>query len=434
MYKKKRTTAILGAGAVLDFSFPKDIMFPSTSNITKEVCKPYVKHDLLDDNMIPQQIYDHLLANYPKDVNPWVSEAENKPYIHFEMIFHVMESYLAYERAWSGRCKNSAIYPVFGPFTGATRLYDVRKLHSIMDEYIMRIMRIVEQYDSYYRCNPPSEQWYHDFFAKSPLRWDVFNFNYDTTIEHSLQDYVDGFVDIPGETFKKFDPKSLWYHDSNLSTINHLHGCIHYFYERYKDRAQESTAYKLHDLYKYDSTEKVLDMMHGTGMSHPHDQSGEEYYAGPIITGLKKNDKLNCIPYDFYHGYLYNSIMASPSLFIAGYSFGDFYANNLIDRFDAIHGSQKRVVVIDKWNEKKIAEFGIDKYLEYSVSHNEIAFMLRMAGLSDVHELIRDLNMPKHTRPKRMLRSSNGCLMIGVSGFKAASVHSAEIYNFLNKR
>ena len=34
---------------------------------------------------------------------------------------------------------------------------------------------------------------------------------------------------------------------------------------------------------------------------------------------------------------------------IAGYSFGDLYVNQIIERMELIHGNSKRVVLIDWW-------------------------------------------------------------------------------------
>lgn len=42
--------------------------------------------------------------------------------------------------------------------------------------------------------------------------------------------------------------------------MSHLHGCIEFFDSRYKDEVykQEVVKYGFHDLYKYDSYDKVV--------------------------------------------------------------------------------------------------------------------------------------------------------------------------------
>lgn len=42
--------------------------------------------------------------------------------------------------------------------------------------------------------------------------------------------------------------------------------------------------------------------------------------------------------------------MENPSLLICGYSFGDLYANQILERHKLIHGNNQRVVIIDKWS------------------------------------------------------------------------------------
>ena len=63
-----RVTMIMGAGAVLDMSFPCGIIKPTTSNITNEVRKPY--KDIFNDKReitIVDDIYQHLMKTFPAD-------------------------------------------------------------------------------------------------------------------------------------------------------------------------------------------------------------------------------------------------------------------------------------------------------------------------------------------------------------------------------
>lgn len=131
-----------------------------------------------------------------------------------------------------------------------------------------------------------------------------------------------------------FFPQKLMENARQLSTVNHVHGCINYFY---KDNVNDDLfEINIHDLYLFPNYEEVRKRMIGRGQSNPSAQNNEQYYAGPIITGLRKTDKLNCMPYDFYHGNLYNAVMQSNAIVIVGYSFGDLYVNNLINRMHAI--------------------------------------------------------------------------------------------------
>lgn len=421
-----RTTIIIGAGAPLNFTLPEGSICPSTDSITEAVMKPY--RNVFDEHKpitIVREMYDHLMATLPPDFNPW--SADEKPYVHFEMLFHVIEMYYAYYNSWSGKCHNPDIFPIFGSFTGASRIYDIRELDQVMKPFIIRIMKIVHGYDDYFcKEKDGAEKWYKEFFANAPWKWDVFNFNYDTTVEQSLVVFEDGFEPIEGTDYYQFKPQKLMDNATGEHTVNHLHGCILYNYERDSNRAVYD--YQHSDLFKYSSFEQNMDMMIGRSQSMPTAQNREQYVSGPIITGLRKTEKLNCIPYDFYHANLVNSILHNHALIICGYSFGDLYVNQLIERMRLIHGDKRRIVVIDYWNPNKIKESGIEHFLEYSLTSHFIMFLLRMCEVDYYGKLPEALNYKSTKKP---MYSKNGSLMLLVNGMKDASAHWKEIEKFI---
>lgn len=108
---------IMGAGAPLDLTLPNGVTWPSTTNITEEVRKPYdmVLNPGTTTDLV-ERIYKQLMATFPVNHNLWwISNPQ--PYIHFEILFHVMEQMRAYGFAWDGNCKNPYMYPYFAPFT-----------------------------------------------------------------------------------------------------------------------------------------------------------------------------------------------------------------------------------------------------------------------------------------------------------------------------
>lgn len=417
---------IMGAGAVLDMDFPCGILKPTTWNITKAVRNAY--DDVFDRSRqitLVENIYQHLLKSFPSDKNIWW-EANPVPNIHFEILFHVMEQLLAYEGVWSGNNHNPDCFPHFGPFTSKNFDFCRRDLRQIMWKFIMRIMDIVNDYDTYFRNDGGKEDWYRDFF-KSEFKWDVFNFNYDTTVEQSIQQYEDGFESIHGRIDAIFNPLKLITNVKNLSTVNHIHGCINYFYK--DDANSDMYETNIHDLYRYPNYEEVRKRMIGRGQSNQAAQNNEEYYAGPIITGLRKTEKLTCMPYDFYHGNLYKAIQSSNAMVIVGYSFGDLYINNLINRMHFIWKGKERIVLIDKWDGSKImgSKSNLDKYLQ-TLSRGEIVFLELMSGQTYIGDMINsfidtDIHKPKY--------SGNRTLLLITSGMKKASSIRDEIYDFL---
>lgn len=421
-----RVTMIMGAGAVLDMNFPIGVLRPSTWNITQEVIKPY--DDLINEGnkiTVVEEIYNRLMKVFPVNSYIWW-ENDLRPNIHFEILFHVMEQLMAYEGVWKGSNKNPDIFPHFAPFTAQNFDFHSDELRQVMWKFIMRIMDIVNAYNEYFRNDKGAEDWFRDFF-KSDFKWDVFNFNYDTTVEQSLGEYEDGFEGCADRSYAIFRPQKLMENARLLSTVNHVHGCINYYYKDNMDDDMFGT--NMHDLYLYHNYEEVKKRMIGRGQSNPSAQNNEQYYAGPIITGLRKTDKLNCMPYDFYHGNLYNTVMRSNAMVIVGYSFGDLYVNNLINRMHAIWRGKERIVLIDKWDGSKImgSKRQLEQYM-HTLSRGEIEFLEIMSNRTDIGDMIADFIDPDVHKLKY---SKNGNLLLVTSGMKIASGIRDEIYEFL---
>ena len=436
----KRITTIVGAGAVLDLDLPQGAMWPSTGNITDAIRGIKKKNVLSGKDLVEiEEIYQILLREYPT-------------FPHFEIIFHVLEMLVAYSWVWqypTKMPKTTKLFPVFASFTAPKWLYDEDNVKQALDYVLLTIMDIVNGYNDPYLKNEKTNIWYRDFWRSYEGNWDLFNLNYDTTIEHTLTNCEDGFDDIPDQPeFQHFVPQKLWENKYGASTMSHLHGCIEYFDCRYKEEVykREFVKYGFHDLYKYPSYDKVRGMYMGSSKSKPSNQAGEQFINTPIITGLLKTDKLNILPFAFYHTHLYNCVMRNNSLLVVGYSFGDLYINQVLERMDLIYGNEKRIVLIDYWNllvddnvingipegEERgayVKEMMIQKVLGDEISDSLGTFLCRMTGSGDFREAISSFVNYDRTGP---MISNNGCLMLFIGGFKKASVYKNEIYEFLN--
>ena len=270
--ENNRTTFLIGAGTPLDLDLPQGVIKASTSNITDDVRRPYTDHLTQGDTItIVDDIYNQLMCTYPPDCsNP-------------------------YSWVWSRNSKNPNLYPVFAPFIQPNISFDADTLHSVMDQFILRIMDIVNGYD-FNIMKEQANEWYWKFYQRFAENSDFFVLNYDTTIEKSIENYEDGFEpDGIQNVFLRFNPKRLFENPNGLSTINHLHGCINYYFQSYKDLNKDIYTFLFHDLYKYPDYATVKGLMIGRGQSQPCTQSGETYYSSPIVTGLRKTDKLNCV-------------------------------------------------------------------------------------------------------------------------------------------
>ena len=89
--ENNRTTFLIGAGTPLVLVLPQDVIKPATTEITKDVCRPY-KNYLTQEHTITivNDIYNWLMEKYPSErSNPYVGGTPT-PYIHFEHLFWLL--------------------------------------------------------------------------------------------------------------------------------------------------------------------------------------------------------------------------------------------------------------------------------------------------------------------------------------------------------
>lgn len=333
-----RTTTIIGAGAVLDFDFQGKLI-PTTNNITKELLKITIKGLYRDNVHLIREIYDCIFENAKKIYCSFHPAVRNyAPNINFEELFDVIETLASYNIAWM---KESDTFPLVSNLVTTNMRYHSIEYRKALEAMLKAIMNIINDYNSDFVNNGEKELWYRYFWNGFDGRNDIFNFNYDTTIEESLCEYNDGFIPFV-EHYERFSPSHLMNNERGVTTMNHLHGCILYADVNPLIGQYE---YSNRDLFKF----KYYNEAFISRQWMPTAQTKERIFYCPIITGLKKTDKICYLPHSYYHANLSMKILENPSLLIVGYSFGDIYANQLLERHKLIHGEKQRVVVIDKY-------------------------------------------------------------------------------------
>lgn len=416
----RRTTAIIGAGAVLDFDF-KDLLKPTTANITKAVVQQKIQDfDERDSDLIKQiynLIYEASRSEYLK-FHPAVKVYE--PNITFEHLFEVIETLYSYNGKWN---HEQFPFPLISALVKSDLHHESIEYYRALIAIIEKVFEIVLSYDERFKENG-RELWYKDFWKRFEGNVDVFNLNYDTTIENSLENYVDGFVGFT-QDYERFEPEVLWNMSANKASVNHLHGCI--FYGDPNPKPVEF-HYSHRDLYKF--YPDVIKQAFFSSQWMPTNQAGDTICYTPIITGLKKTDKICYMPHSIYHANLVKRIIENPSLFICGYSFGDFYINQLLQRHKLIHDKNEKVVVVEKW-----PDYVNDDYLSlYSYFMNNTS-----GGLKEFVERITEagiapLDTFKHFQQikRGCWQSPNGVLRLYTKGVKVAmEEHQEEIMNTL---
>lgn len=412
----KRVTSILGAGAVLDFDFEDFI--PMTDKITQEVVKLKIQGLDVEESDLIKQIYDKIVDDSRKEYlrfHPAVRHYD--PPITFEDLFDVIETLYSYSGTWK---HEHYPLPLISCLVHSDLGYPSADYYNAMIAIVERIIEIVSAYDKKFR-EEEREQWYKEFWKGFGGEVDVFNLNYDTTIEFSLQKFNDGFVPFT-QGYERFEPEVLWKTEAGQPTVSHLHGC--YLYGDFNPKPVEN-YYSHRDLYKlYPDQEPFI-----SRQWLPMNQAKEAIFYSPIITGLKKTDKICYLPHSYYHAYLAKRIIDNPSLLICGYSFGDLYVNQLLQRHKLIHDTNQRVVIVDKWPDN-VNEDCLTLYQH---------FMHKISGgFMELVERVTESGMAPLKAFKQLSdgcwESPNGILRLFTKGFKhAVENQGEEIMSFLQE-
>lgn len=123
-------------------------------------------------------------------------------------------------------------------------------------------------------------------------------------------------------------------------------------------------------------------------------------------------------------------ILENPSLLIVGYSFGDIYVNQLLERHKLIHGDEQRVVVIDRYpnyvNEKWSSLY---QHFYNKTSNAFHEFLLRQ--LEEANQLNAFRNNIEQIG-SHVWQAKHGRLRLYTGGFKdAVAKDSDNIMQFL---
>lgn len=424
----KKTTVVLGTGAVLDFDF-SNITFPSTQNITNKIASLKVQGLYQEQSEIISDIYKSIKESGDQIYLQRDLHRQFKYQVNFEELFFVIESLCSFNVTFQNEYLSSKIRPLIS--TMVEPIDEIQHYSSI--EYnralyviIKAIIEIIDQYDTKFLFSANYELWYRKFWSEAPNRWDIFTFNYDNTIEESLQEYEDGFEpSYVGGSYEHFNPVKLMTNSDDLSTIHHLHGCTRYC--ELNPKSYE-WVYSHRDMYKVRSVNDAIKYL-GIQTS-PYFQANERFINSPIIIGLRKLDKLTYLPFSIYHANLVNKIMANSNLLIIGYSFGDLYANELIKRHSLIHGNRQRVILIDKFPQYIESPSELYRYLKDNISAGTQEFIKRQMKYHITDDFkIKGLNIVNYDLP---IYSDDGRCMLLICGFKkAVEKHKETMNDFL---
>jgi len=326
-FGRKRVSCLLGAGTTIPVGGPR------TTDITA-AARGKSQHviDPSTNTWVQVAFIDEIAERLDQFLAP--------QRCHFEDIFHVLETLESYRAGWE-----SGTHERYKPRPGAffapsdERYFNLMWLIAAKRGLLEAVAEQVGESLSRFERDG-RHQWFREFWADALRRatWDIGTLNYDNLLEQIDVELEDGFPSNP--KWARFDPHRLW--TSRRSRILHLHGSIFYGYLPFSEQKQFIDYDE--DLCKYRSSTEARETWFGKSSATA--QSHEESVIGPLITGLRKTDKLTVHPYDEYQAVFRRAVYKSDRLLIAGYSFGDLYLNSIIDRMLGLHGSSRRIVIV----------------------------------------------------------------------------------------
>lgn len=427
----KRITTIVGAGVVLDFDYGYNgNIKPSTATITESVKNLKVERidhgesDLI--NKVYNFVQDEMTSIYRK------RGLRNEYSLNFEELYFLIESLRSYTKT------DIEYYDPYGCAPLSTLLSLKEELCSYSQiEYvracgviIQAIISIIDEYDTHFRKNSACEQWYRKFWqGDEKCKFDIFTFNYDTTIEQSLGEYEDGFELIKNNAkgISAFNPQRLLKNPDALSTIQHLHGCI-YYSGCLPIECNKTHSYR--DMFKTRSVQEALKLANAY-YQEATTQARESYYNSPILVGLRKLDKMTFMPSSIYHANLVNKLVENSGLLIVGYSFGDLYVNQLLQRRLLMNGTNHRMVIIDYFPSYVNSALSLRSYM-YDHRGMMLHFLEPFLQFSfDDNFNVQGVDFTSYNDP--IYSEDHKCMLL-ICGFKkAVELHSNLILDFLQE-
>lgn len=376
--QQHRITCLLGAGAVVD------IGGPFTDTITQQIEK---------QNPFIAEISLQLKLYYG-----------DKGY-NFEDVFHAIESLRSYSNI---KTAVKGYKPILGAFTSQDnpKYFDSLELIKAEQEILEILSKLIVEYDNQImKCE---HNWYINFWRElnNILTLDIFTLNYDSTIQKSLIDYTDGYEEVKGSNYFRFNPSKII--QTQKPRVINLHGSIYYGYLNDKDINRYILEDDFNEMYKYNQFKEAKETW--TGRSSNYTQSGEIAQISPIITGLRKTDKLLTYPMSVYNNIFMNSVFTSPNLLVCGYSFGDKHINKIIEKITSIHGQNRKIVLITYINDEAKRDWTPDTHAMEWLDNDTFIFIAKAFNESRPFE-----NKYKYSNP---MISKDGRVQIYFEGFK----------------
>lgn len=135
------------------------------------------------------------------------------------------------------------------------------------------------------------------------------------------------------------------------------------------------------------------------------------------------------MPSSIYHADLVNKLRCNKGVLIAGYSFGDLYVNQLLQRRQLMKGDRHRMVIIEKFPDYLNSAVEVYRYLS-DYRPNLMTFLKPFVDFRfDDHFQLQGIEFTSYYEP---IYSEDHRCMFFICGFKGAvENHQELIWRFL---
>ena len=321
----KKTTILLGAGAMIPFGGP------TTQELT--------------ERLMLNKICGPVLGNIYK----WTNKNVN-----FEFLLSSVENLLDWKLASEDNKVNSINPNILVESVYAYEYTPINTIWDIYREAVNEIIERVREYDLYTPFCPDKLRSLDSFVINksktSNLK--IYSLNYDRLIPKLLKNsnvsFYEGFKDQCCE----YDiTKFVNFHN----TFFNLHGSIYYSFI-------SGGQVKLEDI------PMNLDHRYNIDGGNP----GESKIFLPIIAGYSKSQRIMSEPLNFGLATFMNDCNTCDRLVIVGYSFGDPHINSILKRF--VKRDSTEILIIDYFEGDRIPD-GISAILYHGFGISQARFI-----------------------------------------------------------
>lgn len=316
-------TVLLGAG------FSQGVNLPGTDAITQHV-RGLSGYGVRGD--------DHREAPLSEILWKIAQSYYDRP--NFEVLLHLTESMLSANRSRFGFTLPDSQKVAFNAFMDLAPRWENVLKDSSLSQFGMTMMANVADFldEAIHQSSLEKTGVIYSFLFPLMKRDSIrlVTLNYDDAVERSVPEFWDGFESgNPGSVdYAGFSKKY------NLEIL-HLHGSIRF-------APPEHNAHAIPELRRYSTNTEAKKFRLARLDLTFFSQAGELLLNGPILSGLRKTEKLLLQPYGLYHHRFVDGLMTSPKLLCIGYGGNDTYVNGAIAMARRIHGDRFRAAYITK--------------------------------------------------------------------------------------